>query len=90
LALLLSSASSPSGLILVLFVIGLRRLGAAQTGAYFSLAPFIGELIAIVFLGERRRFDGSYGLIWRSAISTNICVRNWNMSTSTRMTTIRP
>jgi len=52
LALLLSSASSASGLILVLFVIGLRRLGAAQTGAYFSLAPFIGALIAIVFLGE--------------------------------------
>ncbi|MFZ1120984.1 MAG: hypothetical protein WAN81_12220 [Candidatus Binataceae bacterium] len=51
-ALLLSSASSASGLILVLFMIGLRRLGAAQTGAYFSLAPFIGALIAIVFLGE--------------------------------------
>jgi drug/metabolite transporter (DMT)-like permease len=40
------------GLSLVLFVLGLRHLGAARTGAYFSLAPFIGALLAIAFLGE--------------------------------------
>jgi hypothetical protein len=40
------------GVSLVLFVLGLRHLGAARTGAYFSLAPFIGALLAIVFLGE--------------------------------------
>jgi drug/metabolite transporter (DMT)-like permease len=40
------------GVSLVLFVLGLRHLGAARTWAYFSLAPFIGALIAIVFLGE--------------------------------------
>jgi drug/metabolite transporter (DMT)-like permease len=40
------------GVSLILFVLGLRHLGAARTGAYFSLAPFIGALIAIVFLGE--------------------------------------
>ena len=35
------------GLSLVLFVLALRHLGTARTGAYFSLAPFIGALIAL-------------------------------------------
>ncbi|WP_111895335.1 DMT family transporter [Acinetobacter sp. MB5] len=39
------------GISLTLFVIGLRHLGTARTGAYFSIAPFIGALIAVV-LGE--------------------------------------
>jgi drug/metabolite transporter (DMT)-like permease len=40
------------GVSLVLFVLGLRHLGAARTGAYFSLAPFTGALLAVAFLGE--------------------------------------
>ena len=40
------------GISLVLFILGLRHLGAARTGAYFSLAPFIGALLAVAFLGE--------------------------------------
>jgi hypothetical protein len=40
------------GVSLVLFVLGLRHLGAARTGAYFATAPFIGALVAIVLLGE--------------------------------------
>lgn len=40
------------GLSLVLFVLALRYLGAARTGAYFSLAPFIGAVVAILLLGE--------------------------------------
>lgn len=39
------------GVSLVLFVIGLRHLGTARTGAYFSIAPFIGALIALL-MGE--------------------------------------
>ena len=39
------------GVSLVLFVLALRHLGTARTGAYFSLAPFIGALIALT-LGE--------------------------------------
>ncbi|MEO8321086.1 MAG: DMT family transporter [Bradyrhizobium sp.] len=39
------------GASLVLFILALRHLGAARTGAYFSLAPFIGAMIAIVVLG---------------------------------------
>lgn len=41
------------GVSLVLFVVALRELGTARTGAYFSTAPFIGAAIAILMLGER-------------------------------------
>jgi drug/metabolite transporter (DMT)-like permease len=40
------------GASLVLFVIALRHLGTARTGAYFSVAPFFGALLAIALLGE--------------------------------------
>jgi drug/metabolite transporter (DMT)-like permease len=40
------------GVSLVLFVLALRHLGSARTGAYFSLAPFIGAVIAIVLVSE--------------------------------------
>ncbi len=40
------------GLSLALYVLALRRIGAARTGAYFSLAPFIGATISIAFLHE--------------------------------------
>ncbi|MGO8738156.1 EamA family transporter [Rhodoblastus sp.] len=41
------------GVSLVLYILALRRLGAARTGAYFALAPFIGALASLVFLHER-------------------------------------
>src|SRR5258708_27291616 len=37
------------GLSLTLFVVALRNLGTARTGAYFSLAPFIGAVMAVAF-----------------------------------------
>jgi drug/metabolite transporter (DMT)-like permease len=40
------------GLSLVLFVLALREIGAARTGAYFSTAPFIGAVVGIVALHE--------------------------------------
>lgn len=40
------------GVSLVLFVVALRELGAARTGAYFSTAPFVGVAVALAFLGE--------------------------------------
>lgn len=40
------------GLSLVLFILALRHLGTARTGAYFSLAPFIGAVTAIFILHE--------------------------------------
>jgi len=41
------------GVSLVLFIIALRHLGTARTGAYFSVAPFFGAALAIAMLGER-------------------------------------
>ncbi len=40
------------GVSLVLFVVALRHLGAARTGAYFGVAPFFGALVAVVGLAE--------------------------------------
>jgi drug/metabolite transporter (DMT)-like permease len=40
------------GLSLVLFVLALRHIGTARTGAYFSLAPFVGASVALPLLHE--------------------------------------
>jgi drug/metabolite transporter (DMT)-like permease len=40
------------GASLALFVLGLRHLGTARTGAYFSVAPFVGAALAVLALGE--------------------------------------
>lgn len=40
------------GLSLVLFVVALRNLGTARTGAYFSVAPFFGAVLAVLVLRE--------------------------------------
>lgn len=40
------------GVSLVLFVVALRHIGTARTGAYFSLAPFFGGLVAVLALRE--------------------------------------
>jgi drug/metabolite transporter (DMT)-like permease len=40
------------GTSLVLFVLALRTLGSARTGAYFSTAPFMGAIAAAVALRE--------------------------------------
>jgi len=50
------------GLSLVLFVLALRGLGTARTGAYFSTAPFIGAAISVALLGE-----ATGGLFWLAA-----------------------
>ncbi len=41
------------GVSLTLFVVALRELGTARTGAYFSIAPFIGAAVSVAALGER-------------------------------------
>ena len=41
------------GVSLVLFIIALRHLGTARTGAYFSVAPFFGGVLALFLLGEQ-------------------------------------
>ena len=40
------------GVSLSLFVLALREVGTARTGAYFSVAPFVGAAASIALLGE--------------------------------------
>ena len=40
------------GVSLVLYIQALRRLGAARTGAYYALAPFVGAVLSVGLLGE--------------------------------------
>ncbi len=41
------------GVSLTLFVLALRHVGTARTGAYFSVAPFVGAIISILFFGDK-------------------------------------
>ncbi|MBI3925001.1 MAG: EamA family transporter [Armatimonadetes bacterium] len=43
------------GVSLALFVLALRHIGTARTGAYFSVAPFVGAAIALPLLREPLR-----------------------------------
>lgn len=43
------------GVSLSLFVVALRHVGTARTGAYFSVAPFVGALASLVLLAEPAR-----------------------------------
>lgn len=45
------------GLSLVLFVLALRSLGTARTGAYFSTAPFVGAGLSLLLIGEHPSAD---------------------------------
>ena len=40
------------GVSLALYVLALRDLGTARTGAYFATAPFLGAVVALAFLHE--------------------------------------
>lgn len=57
------------GISLSLFVVALRGLGTARTGAYFSTAPFLGAALAIVVFGEQ-----ASGLFWLVAVLMGIGV----------------
>jgi drug/metabolite transporter (DMT)-like permease len=51
------------GLSLVLYVLALRGLGSARTGAYFSTAPFLGAAVAVIAFHEPVT-----GAFWLSAL----------------------
>jgi drug/metabolite transporter (DMT)-like permease len=52
------------GVSLVLFVRGLRFLGAARTGAYFSTAPFVGAVLSVIMFDEPLTLQlGAAGLL---------------------------
>jgi drug/metabolite transporter (DMT)-like permease len=41
------------GVSLICFILALRHLGAARTGAYFSTAPFVGAVLSVGLLDDR-------------------------------------
>jgi drug/metabolite transporter (DMT)-like permease len=41
------------GVSLSLFILALRHIGTARTGAYFSSAPFVGAVVSILVLGDK-------------------------------------
>jgi drug/metabolite transporter (DMT)-like permease len=51
------------GVSLVLFIVALRQLGTARTGAYFATAPFIGAAVALLLYEQPA--DGTF---WVAAI----------------------
>jgi drug/metabolite transporter (DMT)-like permease len=51
------------GVSLALFIVALRHLGTARTGAYFSVAPFFGAALALALLGERPGIE-----FWSAAV----------------------
>jgi len=51
------------GVSLALFVVALRQLGTARTGAYFATAPFIGAAASFALLGE-----APDGLFWLASV----------------------
>jgi drug/metabolite transporter (DMT)-like permease len=84
------------GVSLVMFALALRHLGTARTGACFSLAPFIGAIIAVA-MGEpltvklglaERSWASVCGCICQNGTSTSIVTMRWCMSIVTSMTSI--
>jgi drug/metabolite transporter (DMT)-like permease len=85
------------GVSLVLFVLGLRHLGSARTGAYFSSAPFIGAILAIILFGEpvtARLIVAAVLMsigsicISQNATATNTSMNRWSTPTPMSMTRI--
>ena len=58
------------GISLALFVLALRHLGAARTGAYFSTAPFIGAAVSLLLF---RQMPGT--VFWIAALL--MCAGVW-------------
>ena len=83
------------GISLVLFVLALRHLGTARTGAYFSVAPFFGAVVSVLLLHESplplfwvagALMGAGSGCMLRSATNTNIRMRKRHTNTRTSMT----
>ena len=63
------------GVSLTLFVLALRHIGTARTGAYFSIAPFVGAVIAFLFLGDKLTIGFGLAAVLM-ALGVWLCVRS--------------
>lgn len=65
------------GASLALFIVGLRELGTARTGAYFSVAPFFGAVLAITLLGEPVTVPLlAAGALMAAGVALHLCERH--------------
>lgn len=65
------------GVSLVLFIYGLRHLGAARTGAYFALAPFVGAILSIAAFDEAFTWQlGVAGLLMALGLYLHLAERH--------------
>jgi drug/metabolite transporter (DMT)-like permease len=74
------------GLSLALFVIALRHLGAARTGAYFSTAPFIGAAVAMILSQQAPSIQlVAAGLLMAAGVWLHVTERHAHTHTHVRM-----
>ncbi|HVP90650.1 MAG TPA: DMT family transporter [Terriglobales bacterium] len=65
------------GLSLVLFIRGLKGLGAFRAGAFFSLAPFVGALASLRLLGDTLRWPmAAAGLLMAAGVALIVTERH--------------
>ncbi len=65
------------GVSLVLFVVALRHLGTARTGAYFSTAPFAGALLSLALLHEAPTLAlGAAGVLMAAGVALHASERH--------------
>jgi drug/metabolite transporter (DMT)-like permease len=75
------------GLSLVLFIKGLKGLGAFRAGALFSIAPFAGALVSILVLGDRIKPGlAAAGLLMAAAVVLVVRDRHAHAHHHDRMT----
>ncbi len=75
------------GASLALFVVALRELGVARAGAYFSVAPFFGAVLAVLLLGEPLSWPLLVaGVLMASGVALHLAERHAHMHSHEAMT----
>jgi len=70
------------GISLSLFVLSLRYLGTARTGAYFSVAPFFGAVVSIWLLDDRPTLQlGMAGVLMAIGVLLHLVERHGHLHT---------
>jgi len=74
------------GVSLALFVVALRHLGTARTGAYFSTAPFIGAATAVIALQQPLTVElVAAGMLMAVGVWLHLTERHAHAHTHSRM-----
>jgi len=73
------------GVSLALFIVALRHLGAARTGAYFSTAPFIGAAVAVIAAQQAPSIQlGAAGLLMAVGVWLHVTEQHAHTHTHVR------